>query len=164
MFPTLPCRRLTPTINHFFLMKLVAAVRGPAGIYTAVHVGSRAFIHMPGDHVLSGTLEHYGRRQQYTGGIPFFHVQLPHDSLTADLVPFPVSRGSSSHRVIDYRCFIPISGYRVLVAFLEPHIVENYDHESALVAIRLPMENNTLYSGFLHIGEGEGPAWIPRHM
>ena len=145
-------------------MKLVAAVRRPGGMYNDVHVGSRVFIHMPGDHVLSGTLERYGRQEQYTSVIRFFHVQLPHRSLTADLKPFPIQHGRNSHRVIDYRCFIPISGGRVLSAFLVPLSNEDYDPHSAVVAIRLPMENNNTYSGVLHIGMGEGPAWIPRHM
>ena len=88
-----------------------------------------------------------------------------HDSFTADLHPFPIRRGPNSNRVDEYRCFIPISGNRVLATFLEPHVPsENDDGTSTLVFIRLPERNNTLYSGVLEVGEGEGPAWIPRHM
>ena len=145
-------------------MKLVAAVRRPQGIYTDVHVGSRVFIQMPGNRVLSGTLENFGRHQQYTSSIRFFQVQLPHDSLTADLQPFPIQQGLNSHLVSSYRCFIPISGNRVLATFLKHRSAEFYDPQSAVVAIRLPERNNNTYSGVLHIGEGEGPAWIPRHM
>ena len=50
----------------FFFMKLVAAVRRSVGMYNDVQLGSRVFIQMPGDHVLSGTLERYGREEQYT--------------------------------------------------------------------------------------------------
>ena len=145
-------------------MKLVAAVRRPGGMYNDVQDGSRVFIHMPGDHVLSGTLEPYGRQAQYTSIITFFHVQLPHAGYTANLQPFPIQHGRNSHRVNDYRCFIPISGNRVLAAFLLPHNAADYDPHSAIVAIRLPMENNNTYSGVLHIGMGAGPEWIPRHM
>ena len=145
-------------------MKLVAAVRRPGGMYNDVQVGSRVFIQMPGDHVLSGTLELYGRHEHYTSEIMFFHVQLPHISLTADLQPFPIQRGGNSNRVNGYRCFIPISGHRVLSALLVPHGVIEHDPHRAVVAIRLPMENNIIYSGELRIVIGEGPAWIRRHL
>ena len=117
---------------------------------------------MRNDRILYGTLQRFGYHQ-YNSEIPFFHVQTPHGGFTANLQPFPIRNGSN-HPVDCYRCFIPISGHLVLSAFLEPHIVEDYDPQSAIVAIRLPMENNTLYSGSLYIGEGEGPQWIPRHM
>ena len=127
-----------------------------------VGLGSRVFIHIPGDYVLSGVLENYGR--QHNSVIRCFHVQTPHGTFTANLQPFPVRRGPNSHQVDEYRCFIPISGNRVLAAFLEPHAHPEYIPGSIRVAIRFPEQNHTLYTGLLEVGEGEGPEWIPRHM
>ena len=118
---------------------------------------------MPGDRVLFGTLLRRGH--PITSEIRFFNVYTYYNSFTADLHPYPIRRGPNSDRVDEYRCFIPISGNRVLATFLEPHVPsENDDGTSTLVIIRLPERNNTLYSGVLDVGEGEGPAWIPRHM
>ena len=119
---------------------------------------------MPGDYALSGVLEHYGRHQEYNSEIQFFQVQTHNESFTANLQPFPIQRGPTSNQVIDYRCFIPISGYRVLSTFLEPHFGVRFSPTSVRVAIRLPELDYTIFSGVLHIGEGEGPRWIPRHM
>ena len=127
-----------------------------------IHVGSQVFIHMPGDYALSGTLEHFGHRHNST--IRFFHVKTPNDTFTANLQPLPVERGRNSNRVIDYRCFIPISGFRVLATFLEPTSHAQYVPGTIEVAIRFPQRNHTLYSGLMELGEGMGPEWIPRHM
>ena len=129
-----------------------------------VREGSQVFLHMPGDYVLSGVLEHYGRHREYNSEIQYFHVQTHNESFTANLQPFPIQRGRNSNRVIDYRCFIPISGYRVLSTFLEPHCRTEFSAGSARVAIRLPELDYAFFCGVLHVGEGEGPEWIPRHM
>ena len=117
---------------------------------------------MPGDRVLSGTLRRAGHPT--TSEIRFFIINVNHESFTADLHPFPIQRGPNSHLINVYRCFIPISGNRVLAAFLEPHVPIQDDGTSTIVVIRLPERNNSLYSGELEVGEGVRPAWIPRHM
>ena len=147
-----------------FFTKLGAAFRNRAGWTNDVHPGSQVFIHMPGDRVFSGTLQNLTSQLRPNNEIRFFHVHLPLAAYTANLQPFPVQRGPNSHRVNGYRCFIPISGNRVLVAFLEPHYVVDYEPQISFVAIRLSGQNNILYAGLLNIGEGEGPEWIPRHM
>ena len=111
---------------------------------------------MPGGHVLSGTLEHYGYPRSLV-------VITSHGSLTANLEPYPVERTASSSQINEYRCFIPISGNRILAAFLNPHSLGNIEPGTIRILFRTPGQG-ILYSGELSLGEGEGPRWIPRHM
>ena len=152
-------------MNNFykflFFTKLDAAFRRPEGINYDVHVGSQVFIQMPGDRVYSGNLVRYPHPLH--SEITFFHVLTRHGSFTANLEPFPVQHGLTSHRVTEYRCFIPISGHRVLTAFLEIRPLARYIPGSIRVMIRVPGQNYVIYSGVMEVGEGEGPEWIPRH-
>ena len=118
---------------------------------------------MPGNRVLSGRLERYVHQQE-NSEIRFFRVQTFNESLSANLQPFPIPHSVASHRVVDYRCFIPISGYRILATFLEPHPTPLFAPGTIRIYIRIPAENNALYSGVMEVGEGEGPRWIPRHL
>ena len=130
-----------------------------------VHVGSQVFIHMPGDLVLSGTLEYLGHVPN-SADARMFLVQMLHGGFTANLQPFPVRRRATSNRVDEYRCFIliPISGNRVLSTFLEPRPLPTFVPGTIRIFIRIAEENDTLFAGVMEIGEGEGPEWIPRHI
>ena len=141
--------------------KLGAAVRGYGGINNEVHVGSRIFIEMPGGHVLSGTLEPYGYPHSIQGRL--LVIQTSHGSLTANLEPYPVELTASSRQIEECRCFIPISGNRILAAFLTPHSPRNIEPGTIRILFRTPGQG-ILYWGGLSVGEGEGPGWIPRRM
>ena len=118
---------------------------------------------MPGDRVLSGRLVRFGYQQQ-NSQIRFFRVQTFNETFSANLQPFAIPRNAVDDQVVDYRCFIPISGYRVLATFLEPHPTPLFAPGTIRIYIRIPEENNALYSGVMEVGEGEGPRWIPRQL
>ena len=147
--------------KFFFFTKLDAAFRRPEGINYDVHEGSQVFIHMPGDRVLSGTLRQ--REYEHQTVVYYFRVQTPNGGFTTNLQPFPIQRRATSNRVDEYRCFIPISGNRVLSAFLRPGTIGPYIPGTIRILIQIP-GHTMLYTGLMEVGEGEGPEWIPRHM
>ena len=126
-----------------------------------VHEGSQVFIQMPGNHVLSGVLER--NLQVANSEIEFFYVLTPHGGFTANLHTLPIENSRNSHRVTVYRCFIPISGNRVLTAFLKPEPPAPHILGTTRITIRIPGQRH-LYSGDLHLIDGAVPEWIPRHI
>ena len=125
-----------------------------------IHEGSRVFIHMPGDRVLTGILER--SPYQIHNFVESFHVKTPHGDFTANLQRLSIPRTMNSGEVDEYRCFIPIRGNRVLSSFLMPHSSSIYFPHSTRVYFRIPEENNAIYSGVMQVGEGEGPRWLTR--
>ena len=116
---------------------------------------------MPGDRVVSGTLVQH--RYQRNSVIHFFRVQSPHGVFTANLQPVRVERTPSSIQVDEYRCFIPISGNRVLSATLGPRSPAPYIPGTIRIVIEIP-GLDSVYSGLMKVEQGLVPGWIPRHM
>ena len=117
---------------------------------------------MPGDYIYTGTLKRNDNQIfPYNTELGFFHVLTPHGSLTADLQPFPIVRQRTNIRIFDYRCFIPISGNRVLSTVLESRPFAPYIPGTIRITMRVPGNHDTLFWGVMRF-EGSGPRWIPR--
>ena len=127
-----------------------------------VHLGSRVYLQMPGDHIYTGTLQRNDSQfVNVNNEIEFFHVLTPHGSFTVDLQPFPIVRQRTFIRISNYRCFIPISGNRILSTVLESRPFARYIPGTTRITMRVPGNYDTLFWGVMQF-EGSGPRWIPR--
>ena len=113
---------------------------------------------MPGDHVLVGILLHPSQHPQ-NAPAPIYVRNSDGRSLSA--IDIRTLHNNNNIHVRESRCYIPLSNGTVLMAFLESNIYTLYYPTSAIVTVRFPEYNNTLYSGELRFAQGYRPVWLP---
>ncbi|XP_033221048.1 uncharacterized protein LOC117175449 [Belonocnema kinseyi] len=138
----------------------------------AIPERSRVYVQMAGDHVFTGNLQYI-----YKSPIPIWvlrpnHAHHPVNLMDNVFIQMPNGEGltasvhSLTERVKNSKnnensCFVRIRNHSLLVAFLEPYHhdpAENY--ENPIVYVRMPEEDDTVYSGELHYGDGYLPSWF----
>ena len=140
--------------NHYFFTKLDGTRRNPS---RPVHIpnGSRIFLQMPGDHVLTGVL-HLEDDHYYESSV--FVQTADGYSLTANIGP--LNHNSNHHNVQEYRCYLPLPDRSVLIAFLHPYNPQQDMLTSMSIFVRGPL-NTTLFAGKLRYYDGYRPEWLP---
>ena len=143
-------------MNYNFFTKLGGSRRNINPPPTPVDIpdGSRIYLQMPGDHVLSGVL----RLENANFIQSNIYIPKPNGrSLTANLETL---HHESSHRnVQEYRCYIPLPDRSILTAFLHPYSQQDIISTMS-VFVRGPVDSTSFVGVLRHI-DGYRPEWLP---
>lgn len=133
---------------------------------------SRVYVQTAGDHIFTGLVQNI-----YKSVIPIWvlrpnqphhpvnlmdhvFIQMPNgEGLTASIHSLTQNIKNSKNK--ENTCFIRIRNHNLLIAFLEPY---NHDpaeiYDNPIIYVRMPDQNDTVYSGELHYGDGYLPGWF----
>lgn len=118
--------------------------------------GSRIYVQLPGDHVLTGVLQDSAPEAIIPEGRVF--LQLPNDDcLTANLQTL---HNNKNNNFRGYRCYIPIQNNMILAAFLYRNNPVSRMTGITRVYLLLPNHNRTIFTGFQHLADGHLPSWL----